>query len=194
MSDKRVVRTRAVLEQSFNEIFLGGGYEKATPARIAEAAQVGRSTFYEHFDGRDDLLEKRLLRILTPLADMASAKATAGHLEPLLDHFWDNRVVVRSLLAGGARTVSMRALRGLIEERIRPLATKSGVPLCMIATQIAGGQLSLLEEWLSGRHHCSSSTLAQAIVASTRAQVLAAQDDLLPGGFAAIPSAHNRPF
>lgn len=165
MTDKRVDRTRAALEQSFNEIFLVDGYEKSTPAHIAEVAQVGRSTFYEHFDGRDDLLEQRLLRVLLPLADVTTAKAVPGDLEPLLDHFWDHRVVVRALLGGRARTVVMRALTRLIEERIRVDQKGSPVPLRMIAAKIAGGHLALLEEWLPGRHRCTSADLARLIAA-----------------------------
>lgn len=150
MVDKRVDRTRAALEQSFNKIFLVEGYEKTTPARVAEAAQVGRSTFYEHFDGREDLLEKRLLRVLLPLSNAATSGATPGDLAPLLNHFWDNRIIVRALLDGRARTVTMRALTQLIEARIWHLHGESAAPLRLIAAQIAGGQLAMLEEWLSG--------------------------------------------
>lgn len=172
MTDKRVDRTRAALEQSFNEIFLVDGYGKTTPARIAEAAQVGRSTFYEHFDGRDDLLEKRLLQVLRPLADATMDTGEVGDLERLLDHFRDSRVIVRALLAGQARVVVMRALTRLIEARIRIEPAGTQVPVRMIAAQVAGGQLALLEEWLSGRHRCSSLNLAQAIATSTGAKIL----------------------
>lgn len=173
MVDRRVDRTRSALERSFNDIFLAEGYEKTTPARVAEAAQVGRSTFYEHFDGREDLLEKRLLRILSPLGEATRPDVPAGDLEPVLDHFWDNRVIVRTLLDGRGRTVTMRALTAVIEARIRGQRRVSEVPLRLIATQIAGGQLAVLEEWLSGRHRCSSADLAQALAASARAAVSA---------------------
>ncbi len=173
MVDKRVDRTRSALEQSFNEIFLSEGYEMTTPARVAEAAQVGRSTFYEHFDGQEGLLEKRLLKVLLPLSDTTASDATPGDLEPLLRHFWDNRVIVRGLLGGRARAVTLRALTALIEERIRVQRMGSAVPLRLIAVHIAGGQLALLEEWLSGRHHCSTPDLARVIAANARALVLA---------------------
>ena len=170
--DVRVDRTRAALEQSFNEIFLVEGYDKTTPGRIAEAAQVGRSTFYEHFDGRDDLLEKRLLQVLLPLADATTCEAVSSELEALLDHFWDNRVIVRAVLGGRARNVTMRTLTRMIEDRIRVRLKGSTVPHRMIAAQSAGGHLAVLEEWLSGRHRCSSLDLAPAIVACAAAKVL----------------------
>ncbi len=190
MTDKRVDRTRAALEQSFNEIFLVEGYGKTTPARVAEAARVGRSTFYKHFDGQDDLLEKRLLHVLLPLADATTPEAVSGDLERLLDHFWDSRVIVRALLGGRARTVAMRALMRLIEDRIRMGQTGSRVPPRMIAAQIAGGHLALLEEWLSGRHRCSSLILAQAIAAQASAQALA--DERAATAFGQPESATRR--
>lgn len=169
MTDKRVDRTRSALEQSFNEIFLGEGYEKTTPARVAEAAQVGRSTFYEHFDGQEDLLEKRLLKVLLPLSDATMSDAAPPDLEPLLRHFWEKRIIVRALLGGRARAVAMRALTRLIEEQIRSQRTGSAVPVRLIAVQIAGGHLALLEEWLTGRHRCSTDDLARVIAANARA-------------------------
>ena len=80
MVDRRSSRTRSALERSFNEIFLAQGYEKTTPARVAEAAEVGRSTFYEHFDGREDLFEQSLAQILRPLAATVGADAVPPDL------------------------------------------------------------------------------------------------------------------
>jgi AcrR family transcriptional regulator len=157
VADRRAVRTRAALERSFNEIFLTEGFEKVTPGRVAEAAEVGRSTFYEHFSGREELLEKRLLRVLQPLGQAVRSEAVPEGLEPILDHFWTNRLIVRSLLAGRPREVTMRALTALIEEQFPRRRTTSAVPTRLIAAQIAG------------RHRCSTSNLARALAASARA-------------------------
>lgn len=175
MADRRVDRTRSALERSFNALFLAEGYEKTTPARVAEAAKVGRSTFYEHFAGQEDLFEQRLLRVLLPLAEATRPDVSPAALEPSLDHFWENRVIVRTLLGGRARTVTMRTLTGLIEDRVRGQRTGSSIPLRLIATHIAGAQLAMLEEWLSGRHRCSSADIAQSLAAGARAAVLAWQ-------------------
>jgi AcrR family transcriptional regulator len=69
--DPRVRRTRAALRQAFNTVVLSGGYEVASPASIAKAAGVGRSTFYEHYSGKDDLLRESVTEALTPLAIMS---------------------------------------------------------------------------------------------------------------------------
>jgi AcrR family transcriptional regulator len=148
------------LERSFNEIFIAEGFENITPARVAEGAEVGRSTFYEHFGGREDLLEKRLLEVLVPLADAAHSDGVPPKLVTTLDHFWAERTIVRSLLTGRPREVTMRALTELIQERLPVQRTPLAVPSRLIAAQTAGGYLALLEEWLSGRYRCASVDLA----------------------------------
>ena len=173
MVDRRTERTRSAIETSFNQIFLAEGYEQATPARVAEAAQVGRSTFYEHFGGRDALLEARLSRVLLPLAETVCADAVPVGLEPILDHFWSNRVIVRRLLDGRGRMVTVRALAGLVQHEVPDERPTPAVPLRLITAQIAGGHLALLDAWLSGRHRCSSADLAQALTASARAIIAA---------------------
>lgn len=172
MPDRRAGRTRSALERSFNELFLAEGYDEVTPARVAEAAEVGRSTFYEHFAGREDLLEKRLLRIMLPMAEAVNSDIAPPDLEPTLAHFWDNRVIARTLLAGRAGAVTMRILTAMIEERLPAHRGRLAVPTRLVAAQIAGAQLGVLEEWLSGRQRCASSTLAGALAASSRAIAL----------------------
>ena len=167
VADRRVKKTRSALERSFDGLLLGEGYESATPARVAQAAEVGRSTFYEHFSGRDGLLEQRLAMVMRPLADLPTSPTVPAELEPALEHFWSNRVMIRSLLTGRPRRVAMRVLTGLIKERLPAAGMKPALPAELIASQIGGGQIAMLEEWLSGRRHCAASVLAAALHASS---------------------------
>lgn len=179
MADRRVERTRSALERSFDGLFLAEGYASATPRRVADAADVGRSTFYEHFSGQEDLLGQRLTAVLRPLAEAAISPVVPAELKPTLDHFWSNRVITRALLAGRVRVVAMRALATLIEGRISASWSKEAPALspALAAAQIAGGQLAMLEEWLSGRRRCATVALAWALHASS----LAAFTALRPG-------------
>jgi AcrR family transcriptional regulator len=53
--DRRVARTRHALQQAFLSLILSKGYEATTIDEICAVANVGRSTFYAHFTGKDDL-------------------------------------------------------------------------------------------------------------------------------------------
>lgn len=55
-ADRRIQRTRHLLQDALVELILEKGYEAITIQDIINRANVGRTTFYEHFYDKDDLL------------------------------------------------------------------------------------------------------------------------------------------
>lgn len=53
--DRRVQKTRALLRDALLELALETDYEKIGIKDITERANVGRSTFYAHYERKDDL-------------------------------------------------------------------------------------------------------------------------------------------
>ena len=54
--DRRVQRTRQLLQNALSELILEKDYEKVTVQDVIDRANVGRSTFYAHFEGKEQLL------------------------------------------------------------------------------------------------------------------------------------------
>jgi AcrR family transcriptional regulator len=54
--ERRKQRTREVLKQAAIELIVAQGYEAVTIEAITERADVGRGTFYIHFQDKDDIL------------------------------------------------------------------------------------------------------------------------------------------
>ncbi len=54
--DRRIQRTRQFLQNALSELILEKGYEKVTVQDVIDRANVGRSTFYAHFESLDQLL------------------------------------------------------------------------------------------------------------------------------------------
>jgi len=54
--DRRIERTRQALQNALNELILEKGYERVTVQDVIDRANVGRSTFYAHFESLDQLL------------------------------------------------------------------------------------------------------------------------------------------
>ena len=50
--DRRTERSRSALMSAFIAILLSDGYDAVTVERVAERANVGRSTFYMHFKSK----------------------------------------------------------------------------------------------------------------------------------------------
>lgn len=55
-NDRRVRRTRQILREALINLILEKGYDRITVQDIIDRADVGRSTFYAHFRGKDELL------------------------------------------------------------------------------------------------------------------------------------------
>lgn len=58
-ADRRVQRTRRLLQEACIDLVLEKGYSKVTVQDVLDRADIGRSTFYAHFRDKDDLLASR---------------------------------------------------------------------------------------------------------------------------------------
>lgn len=166
--DRRVERTRMALREAFNRLILSEGYDALSAAKIAAEANVGRSTFYEHYRGKDDMLTHSLVPLLLPFADTVFQKGDDLRLLAVVEHFWTNRKMARRVMADGAYTVISNTLADLIAERLEErvfsrLSHKAMLPPALTAIQIAQCQLTLIQEWLTGRHGCSAIEIATAL-------------------------------
>lgn len=55
--DRRQMRTREAVFQAVTELLTKRPYERITVQEIIDAANIGRSTFYAHFETKEQLLE-----------------------------------------------------------------------------------------------------------------------------------------
>src|SRR5258708_9084151 len=77
--DRRICRTRAMLQHALNSLILKKRYEAITVQDICDAANVGRSTFYAHYTSKDDLKRKGFEKLRKLLVDrQREALATAA--------------------------------------------------------------------------------------------------------------------
>lgn len=56
--DRRQRKTRKAIFEAFEELMAEGHYSQVTVAQIIERADIGRSTFYAHFETKDELTEQ----------------------------------------------------------------------------------------------------------------------------------------
>jgi AcrR family transcriptional regulator len=71
--DRRVSRTRDMLQQALLGLMIEKGYEAVTVQDIIDRANVGRSTFYSHFYDKDQLLKYSISRLREVLEQARSA-------------------------------------------------------------------------------------------------------------------------
>jgi AcrR family transcriptional regulator len=164
MEDRRTARTRRAILGAFVELVLERRYDAIRVGDIIEKADVGRSTFYEHFKSKDDLLRQSMEGLLGIIADAALPGADEAKLSFAVAHFWQNRRLDRAVLAPPLGTSVRRLLESLIEERL------GGDPELARAraVQIAGAQFALLEAWVRGELTASEERIAERLRAAAR--------------------------
>ncbi len=162
--DRRRQRTRASLVRSFTELMFDRRYDSFGVAEIAARANIGRSTFYDHFGGKDALLREAMQPILDVLADAAAGSVAPERLRGVIDHLWQNRRMGRIIFGVPMRSLVERQLANLVEARLGPKYQ-------LASMQIAAAQLCILDAWTSG----TISSGADAIIESVTVTALLAQ-------------------
>lgn len=174
--DRRTERTRLALKSAFVELLLAQGYEALTPAEISRKANVGRSTFYLHYAGKEELLRESMKIPSNPIAACVDAGVTSQQVAPWLDHFREQRAANRMFFTYPLRALWVKCLAELIEFRLPREPRQAGVrpiiPRSLIALSVAEMQIALISHWLNAKLSVRSENVAEALIASTRALVL----------------------
>lgn len=168
---RRTKRTRQALLDAFLKLLAERRYKNIRVADIAAKADTGRSTFYEHFKDKNDLLFYSMGYHFDLLANVVSTEADTAALGRLLEHYWENRQLAREVMIGPQAPLGSargaRHLAKLIDARLAALLRanklKPSVPTLLAATQIADGTLAVLRAWLTGEAPCKPDALAKAV-------------------------------
>jgi AcrR family transcriptional regulator len=155
VKDRRIERTREALQGAFVQLmFEGRRYDRITIADLIARAGVGRSTFYEHYRNKDEILAETIRYPFAQLAAAVDLHSSAAMLREVLVHFQENVAHAKVIFGGAARRKVARVLASMIEERLRARAQVNGVApdvsLGIAAVAIADGQLAAIMAWLGG--------------------------------------------
>jgi AcrR family transcriptional regulator len=172
-ADRRAQRSRTALMTTFVDLLLSEGYDAVTVERIAERANVGRSTFYLHYTGKDDILKQSMMRPSSHLATVVGCDLTPDILVPVLNHFFQQRKTNRVFFISPIRPLWVKCLAEMIEPRLALVARhgrgRPVLPLPLIALQLAEAQIGLIAGWLMATSATKPEAVAESLIASTRA-------------------------
>ena len=155
-ADRRQRRTRDALRRAFITLAANRRYEDFGVGDLIAEANIGRSTFYEHYRSKDDLLRALMDGMLAELADAAGGAVAADKLTGLLRHFWENRRLGKIVFGPQLGPIVRRRLAALLVERTALDKTR--------AAFVAAGQIGLLHSWLTGEVSTEPEAVATILV------------------------------
>src|SRR5215213_6607599 len=117
--DRRQQRTRAAIRNAFVSLATSRRYDDFSVRDLIDAAGIGKSTFYEHYRSKDDVLHTLMDGMLADLADAATGIASTDRLRGLIAHFWENRRLGKAVFGPPLAPTVRRRLAELIEQRRR---------------------------------------------------------------------------
>jgi AcrR family transcriptional regulator len=152
--DRRVQRTRKLLQDALIAMMIEKGYEATTVQDIIDRANVGRATFYAHFADKDTLLGSRLEDLRAMLAEQQrQVPGPLGFSLAMLVHARDHLPLYRAIVG--------RESGAFVLQRIqRTIADLAGLDLkgqgfkgpaeqrALALEYIAGAFMAVLTWWL----------------------------------------------
>jgi AcrR family transcriptional regulator len=163
--DRRIQRTRQLLHGSLMALIQEKGFEALSVQDIIDRANVGRATFYAHFDSKEDLLASGIENLRESLKErQRQGRLAAGSDErffafspELFTHANEHRTVFRAMVGKRSGAVVQQLLQKMLVDLVRDevKTTWAGVendtPVEAVSQFIGGGLFGLLLWWGNGR-------------------------------------------
>ncbi|HEY0599610.1 hypothetical protein [Brevundimonas sp.] len=168
--DQRVARTRGRLGQALMQLGQGQDLDSIRIGDLVRAADVGRSTFYAHFEDRDDFLGRSFCGMIDICDALARREGLAADILPVAHvthHIAGNLAFARN--AGRSRAMEVMLAAG--EQRLRLIAgthLEEALPRVppeerrQVAAFLAGAFVGQLRLWLHNDLRTPPGTLVAA--------------------------------
>ena len=118
--DRRISKTKKAIYQAFLQLLNDKGYESTTVQDIIDLADVGRSTFYCHYESKELLLDELCRYLFHHLFEREESISTEDYLAHLFLHFQKNQDHITSLLFS-KNDYFLRQLHKELEHNVYPM-------------------------------------------------------------------------
>ena len=184
--DRRSQRTQQALMDALIALLAVKRYDEISINDIIDRANVGRSTFYAHYQTKDDLLKSGFERVLDMLIQHISFGEADQDLQldttQLFRHAQGHYELYRTLVWGSGFEILTKdghaALSAKFQESLTlllPGKPEPSVPLAVLSYSMAGTLLILLKWWLDNKMPYSAeymNEIFQQLVMSSARNIL----------------------
>jgi AcrR family transcriptional regulator len=187
-TDRRVQRTRELLQEALIQLIGELGYEAITIQDIVDRANIGRTTFYKHYTSKDDLFMSCHETFVSEFQSgpfyphpLSREELLSPEVSPTMTsayrHLAEARARLYPIFQGKDGPLILRRMRDQsaqeIEANLRAafINANSTIPLDLMANYLAGAQIALMQWWLEKRRPHTPQNLAETFHRLQRAAI-----------------------
>lgn len=157
--DRRIKKTKKSIYNAFTELLLREKYSKITIQEIIDLADIGRSTFYSHFETKDELLKSMCADMFD---EMYSSKTKLSSENPnfmllnILYHIRENEKIIKGVFLSESSEIFMKYFKDYFSNKIEQHFLVSydesaiNIPKDFLINHIYGSFLAMVKWWVSG--------------------------------------------
>lgn len=187
-TDRRVQRTHELLQKALIELITERGYDAITIQDIADRAYVGRTTFYQYYNSKDDLFMSCHEAIVSEFQSgmlyshpLSREELLSPEVPPKIisayRHLDEAPARLFPIFLGKDGPLILRRMRDQSAQEIEAnlsavfAETDHSIPLNLLANYLAGAQVALMQWWFEKRRPHAPQNLAQAFHRLQRAAI-----------------------
>ena len=183
-TDRRVQRTRELLQKTLIELIGERGYDAITIQDIVDRANVGRTTYYLHYSSKEKLFmscHEAIVSEFHALHPRAREELLAPEAPPgvisAYRHLLDARALLYPIFHGKDGPLILRRIRDRSAQEIKAslhaafAEGDSTIAFDVLANYLAGAQITLVQWWLEKRQPHTPENLAQTFHRLQRAAI-----------------------
>lgn len=179
--DRRKARSRNEIFTAFLDLLKDKRYTNISVKDIIERANVGRATFYNHFDTKDDLLEEfcqeLFEHIFTPEGihdlpiELDSRYTLEQRLTHIYYHFKKSKKDMLSILKSEDADIFWRIFVPYIKQLFDLELRDSKLPNSYLESFYAGSFIETIKWWLNENMQTSEKLMAQYFIDAAKLEV-----------------------
>ncbi len=166
--DRRQQKTRAAIFSAFTALLAEKSYSKITVQEIIDTANVGRTTFYAHFETKDALLQELCEELFGHIIGSAKdcththglysdGNAPESVFCHLLQHLQENDKNIIGLLSCESSEIFLRYFKDSLNELVQSQfvnqnrKTNTDIPQDFLINHISGSFVEMVLWWIKNR-------------------------------------------
>ncbi len=170
--DRRVQRTRELLRNALMQLIQEKGYDAVTIEEITERANLGRTTFYLHYQSKDELLLDHHADFTAQLNLDRLSRAQLLGSEPqpemvaFLQEISQGKTVYLAFTQAKDADIILRNIRRRMMDNLQESLeeafpdTTPDPPVDILTTYLIGAQTALIDWWVTNRTAYSAEQIA----------------------------------